>query len=1382
MRLNVLFLAILIVGALGVGWFMLPRGYELAVLRMRDGDLETAVVELERQLERQAATGRVSPGLASTLAALQVDRGDPDRAIAVLATLLPEHPIDTPTGYDLRRQLADLYGEVRRWPDRLDMLRRLDALRPEPARRREIAELAGFLRDADARLAALLVLAADGTAQADERAELAERLARRGRRAEALDVLRPLLVPGGPSDVIVLAAALAVDLGDAATLDGAVTDALGTPPRADLRDALAETLAGRGATAAALSLLDGRAGGDPDAGWTGARILSAAGRPAEAVARLAALHAAGRLPDGAYVELIDDAFDLGETTLAFAVLDDALARRGAAGLDAWLLRRAAAVVDALGRRDLAAAIDRRLTPADRDRAPILAATLAMVTGDVAGALARLDAIPDDARLPADDALDVTRLLLRGGRQDRALARLRVLMAGDAADPAVLARLFVAAGAPAAALPLLDRLSGDDDDTAAVRALIAAAGGRTAVAAAWLAGARDAPRILDLFTVATEAGHRDLAAAAARSLAALSPGDRTAALRLAGAEMDVGRPAAAAAALATVPDDPRATEEVRLRASVEVATGATARALDRLAAHCADGAPCGPALRDLVDLALGADRPDVAAGAIDGRVVALLAAGTVEGVQVAAVIAGLFAAGDAGRADRLAREAGPAVLADRPVLAARLARIRGVGADLRTWLAAARQRAAAGGLDDLDRLDLALLLSETGDPAAALDERAALARLGRLPPFAASDTAALYDMLGRAGEGADLFAGLRRGRPDPAFDAAWARLSAFAGRHAAVTEWLARPDARPDAQLLRDLAYLGLDAPAPDLAAAATRRLSATVDDAEARTLRARAELAVGRPAAAMAALAPDLATGDAPADVEAIWLDAATRAGRSDAIADHLLVRTARADLDPAAATPLLQALDAALDATPRDRPATAPPLAERLARELDAGTPPGAADVDVRLRLLARLDPVAGLARLEAAARRDPATYGDTLVETLRARGDLAGAARAVEARLAAGGYEPARRPQAVFDLIALAGAARALPFVRPLALAERDEGGVWVPVYLDTLVATGRTEEARSFLRARAARPGQPPARVRETAFRLLDLGDRAAAETLFAGLARTGAPDGPDADQLLYLWGPRPTRDRLDLLEDIARTAAPDRRIGWLRRLADAGAARRASALLAATAPVSTADPRSLDLWIDLLERDGPAADPATVEAALRRELASGRRPDRLGRLAGLAEATGRTGAAADAWDAVLAGRPDDRPALLARARIAYAADRRAEARALYDRAFAAGTSGRTGRDEAQALYQSGELLAQAREPAAARRRFEAAVAALGTPADDADRALLGLALHRLGRSDDGLGHLKDLLARRPGDDNLRADVASVLLQLGRTEEARTVLRGR
>ena len=147
-------------------------------------------------------------------------------------------------------------------------------------------------------------------------------------------------------------------------------------------------------------------------------------------------------------------------------------------------------------------------------------------------------------------------------------------------------------------------------------------------------------------------------------------------------MAVGRPRAAADVLATVPDDPRATEEVRLRAAVEVATGAVGAAIARLAAHCADAAPCGPALRDLVDLALGEERFAVAAGAVEGRVPTLLAAGTVEAAQVAVLIAGLFAAGDGARADRLAREAGPEVLAGRPVLAARLARIRGIGADLR----------------------------------------------------------------------------------------------------------------------------------------------------------------------------------------------------------------------------------------------------------------------------------------------------------------------------------------------------------------------------------------------------------------------------------------------------------------------------------------------------------------------------------------------------------------------------------------------------------------------------------------------------------------------------------------------------------------------------
>ena len=98
------------------------------------------------------------------------------------------------------------------------------------------------------------------------------------------------------------------------------------------------------------------------------------------------------------------------------------------------------------------------------------------------------------------------------------------------------------------------------------------------------------------------------------------------------------------------------------------------------------------------------------------------------------------------------------------------------------------------------------------------------------------------------------------------------------------------------------------------------------------------------------------------------------------------------------------------------------------------------------------------------------------------------------------------------------------------------------------------------------------------------------------------------------------------------------------------------------------------------------------------------------------------------------------------------------------------------------EVNAAY--GEILLAAGEREAARFRFRRALeqmSAIPNPPHSV-RVSRALMLNRLGESGQALSQMAALLAERPGDANLRADYANLLMDNKLYDQARRVLSGR
>ncbi|KAA0579125.1 tetratricopeptide repeat protein [Azospirillum sp. B21] len=525
------------------------------------------------------------------------------------------------------------------------------------------------------------------------------------------------------------------------------------------------------------------------------------------------------------------------------------------------------------------------------------------------------------------------------------------------------------------------------------------------------------------------------------------------------------------------------------------------------------------------------------------------------------------------------------------------------------------------------------------------------------------------------------------------------------------------------------------------------------------------------------------------------WARLAAKAGDPDAVADWLAAR-------PVLPVALLQDIaGSAAERAVTDRRAA--PLALAAAQRAFALDPSPRSRLAVAAALTATGKPAEALPLLAPLLDQGGAEVEAAYIAALDGAGRSEELARHLTAKLARGGLTDAEEQGIVYLLLDHKAYRAALPLLR--VRAER-LGGDWMAAYADaaakanalpelaallqrqaavaplaeaedslyrgTLDKLGRKADLRRYLLARAGDDRLPVERRREPASALLALGDKAGATQALQRLAADEGPQSDDFKQLAYLWGPRPPAAALDWLEARAKAAAgPAAQAAWYDRLAELGGGARVTAGLATQAgpPVQ---PALKAPYIEALASAGKGKELAVaVRAALREETA----PDRLRRYARLAEQAGQRTAAGEAWTALLARMPEDADALRQLGMLAYDENRLADAERLLRRYTARGP------DDYEAHYFLGEALTALKRPAAAAPFYRTALTQLRARSGRGDAAVQTEAnlLNRLGKVDDAVVLFDSLRKRRPGDRQLKADYASMLIENGRLPEARRVL---
>ena len=524
---------------------------------------------------------------------------------------------------------------------------------------------------------------------------------------------------------------------------------------------------------------------------------------------------------------------------------------------------------------------------------------------------------------------------------------------------------------------------------------------------------------------------------------------------------------------------------------------------------------------------------------------------------------------------------------------------------------------------------------------------------------------------------------------------------------------------------------------------------------------ARLLIRSGQAGAGVPALAA-LRRSQPSAAVDEAWALAAAAAGHGDAVAAWLA-----APGHAAPAINLLQdLLHLALDAGARGLALT---TAERLV------TARGSAEESL---LLARLlfeakQPRRALERLRAlppgtAVPEDLHTA--VLVGAWRQGAPVAEEMRGLARRRLAAAATPAERDAAIALLLELRAHAEVLPVLRTLAV---EAPGRWLWTYSSTAAAAGRPGDAAALMAELALRPGLPAELRRQLAFRLLEAGDKRAAERALRGLAATALPESPDVRQLLFLWGPRPGAEQLAWIEARTLAASGAEQGAWMRILTDRGAPARAIAVYRAGAKHEVPE-TTIEAYLAALEVQD---DRDAIAVGVREELSRAQSTGLWRRLARMAARVGDAALERQAIERLVAAGEGGADA---QRRLGVLAHLRRE----HDTAerlllsFVATTGGD---DESWMIL--GDIATRRRDHAMARQRYAESLQRLEASRETfRSRVVRAHLLHRLGREAEAARLYEALLAQSPRDQSVRADYVAMLMEQGSLRHAHDVLAGR
>jgi tetratricopeptide (TPR) repeat protein len=378
----------------------------------------------------------------------------------------------------------------------------------------------------------------------------------------------------------------------------------------------------------------------------------------------------------------------------------------------------------------------------------------------------------------------------------------------------------------------------------------------------------------------------------------------------------------------------------------------------------------------------------------------------------------------------------------------------------------------------------------------------------------------------------------------------------------------------------------------------------------------------------------------------------------------------------------------------------------------------------------------------------------------------------RAIWLRRLEAATNPVDQAASISLLFELRAHTELLPVLHTLARQAPER---WLWAFSEAATAARRQADLTALWMELVGRPGLPAELRRQLAFKLLEAGDKRAAERAFRVLAATSPSDSPDVRQLLFLWGPRPTAEQLDWIEDRARMAGGAEQGAWMRILADRGAPARSAAVYRAAMTQGGAPEAALGAYLAALQAQD---DRTTMVAAVREELPRATTAAHLRQLAGLAARAGDTELERQTLERLVATGGWDRDAQRRLGMLAYLRRDMDVAERLLS-----ATVAQTGGDyDTQMIL--GDIASRRRGAAEARSHYAEALRLLESSGDRSFRGRVVRAnlLHRLGRDAEATRLYEALLTERPSDRNLRADYAAMLIEQGALRHASDLLAGR
>lgn len=348
------------------------------------------------------------------------------------------------------------------------------------------------------------------------------------------------------------------------------------------------------------------------------------------------------------------------------------------------------------------------------------------------------------------------------------------------------------------------------------------------------------------------------------------------------------------------------------------------------------------------------------------------------------------------------------------------------------------------------------------------------------------------------------------------------------------------------------------------------------------------------------------------------------------------------------------------------------------------------------------------------------------------------------------------------------------ALPTLKEFADTR---GRRWAGDYATQMIAKNRPDLAREYWLKAAYQPGVSDQARTVLAYHLLNQGYVKDAQGLFFVLAREAAAQSDQVKRVMYLWGPRPTKEQMAWLASRRNAAPAAEKAQWAELIMGYSSSETLLGLVQ-DHPELLEDDTVSRRYFALLQQQGQ------LEANLAPTMETARKTGNVA----LARNYARTAndfmlrrTARDAYDTTLELNPTDAEALAAAGFNAFGRADYSEAARLLDTYMALEPQQQHDDKTWRAYFYSGEMMRREKQDDAARSYYERAIEEIQRHKLESADALSAEAqsLVWIGQPEEGLATFAKARDMHPNDEVLRLDLVSTLIALKRYDEAREML---